>query len=109
MSASLGVEVKREGNGTRIMHQRISEIGPQFDQLPHDVQFTARNYAPVDTTELIDSIHVVKKGDDEYDIVVGAEHGIYVEYGTRYTAAQPFFARAARQEFRAFREAVLGG
>ena len=91
------------------MYRRISEIGPQFDQLPHNIQFTARNYAPVDTTELIESIHVVTKGEGEHDIIVGAEHGIYVEYGTRYTAAQPFFARAAREEIRAFKQAVLSG
>jgi HK97 gp10 family phage protein len=55
----------------------------------------ARAYAPVATGALRSSISsaTVKAG-KEAEVVVGAEHGVYVEYGTYKMAAQPFLAPA---------------
>lgn len=106
-----------------------------------DLQATAISFAPVDTGFLKNSIYVVTqdhsdygsggflgKGDaellDEVDtpddaysanVAVGANYGIYVEMGTRYQPAQPYFFPAvefARGEFEDAMAAIedkLGG
>jgi len=43
-----------------------------------------RNFAPVDTGLLEDSIKVVKIGNNKYMIVVGVPYGVFMEYGTKY-------------------------
>lgn len=57
-----------------------------------DVQAQAASNAPVRTGFLKNSIHI-ENGDDDLskNVVVGANYGIYVEMGTRYMAAQPYF------------------
>lgn len=47
--------------------------------------------APVDTGFLMNSIQARKIGPAHWRVTVGAEYGIYLEYGTRHMAAQPFF------------------
>lgn len=49
----------------------------------------ARRRAPVDTGELRDSIAA-----HDNEVIVGAEHGIYNEFGTYKMAPQPFFLPA---------------
>lgn len=79
-----------------------------------DIATTARTLAPVDTGFLVNSIYVnaydvstyadatgvsskllpeCDNPPDEFTayVAVGAEYGEYVEYGTRFMAAQPFF------------------
>lgn len=55
----------------------------------------ARSHAPVRSGELRDSI-AVQPGDSGLSklIVVGAPYGIYVEFGTRFMAAEPFLLPA---------------
>ncbi len=57
-----------------------------------EVSQDAQRYAPVETGELRESIHV--EGDR---VVAEADHAVYVEYGTRYMDAQPFLRRALYQ------------
>lgn len=57
----------------------------------------ARSIVPVDTGTLRDSIEVVANGDTA-DVVVGAEYGPYVEFGTSDTPAQPFLRPALDSE-----------
>lgn len=40
---------------------------------------------------LMNSIQAEKVGRSHWRVTVGAEYGLYVEYGTRHTRAQPFF------------------
>lgn len=56
-----------------------------------DIASIARSNAPVATGELRDSIEAVPVNQYNAEVRVGAEHGIYVEYGTYKMAAQPFF------------------
>jgi HK97 gp10 family phage protein len=48
---------------------------------------------PVDTGELVSSIHVEGDGDTVY-VTVGTDHWSYVEYGTSRMRAQPFIRPA---------------
>jgi HK97 gp10 family phage protein len=41
------------------------------------------------------SIKPMSLGKLKWKVIVGADYGFYVEYGTRYMAAQPFFRPAA--------------
>lgn len=46
---------------------------------------------PIDTGFLLNSIQSRKVGPAHWKVTVGAEYGIYQEYGTRHMRAQPFF------------------
>lgn len=61
----------------------------------------ARSLAPVRTGYLKSSIQIHGLGGTSYRVSVGAHYGKFVEYGTRYMHAQPFFTPAvelARRE-----------
>lgn len=66
------------------------------------LQVRARQLAPVDTGFLRNSIEVLKTGDLSAVVFVGAEYGVYVEFGTRRMRAQPFFTPAADEARRYF-------
>jgi HK97 gp10 family phage protein len=82
-----------------VVFNRFPEIAAKFPVQLHDavVQMTgiivqlAQANAPVDTGFLRDSI--VAEMIDEFSgtVTVGAYYGIYVEMGTRFMAAQPYF------------------
>ena len=59
-----------------------------------DIEAQAKTRAPVDTGFLKNSIQAVKISEGHWRVAVGAEYGIYVEYGTRRSAAQPYFQPA---------------
>lgn len=56
-----------------------------------DMQAHMQAHAPVDTGFLKSSIQAMKVGAAHWRVVVGAEYGVYLEYGTRFMRAQPFF------------------
>lgn len=58
----------------------------------------AQSLAPVDTGFLRDSIHVAP-GDGEMSssVIVEAFYGPFLEFGTRFMSAQPFFFPAVEQ------------
>jgi HK97 gp10 family phage protein len=62
----------------------------------------AKVLAPVDTGFLRNSIQALKTGDLSAVVFVGAEYGVYVEFGTRRMRAQPFFTPAADEARRYF-------
>lgn len=55
-----------------------------------DLEAAMKARAPVDTGFLRASIQASRKGKAHWEVVVGAEYGLYVEYGTAHTAPQPF-------------------
>lgn len=55
-----------------------------------DVEAQAKLRAPVDTGFLRNSIHTEQSSDLRAEVIVGAEYGLYIEYGTSRMAAQPF-------------------
>lgn len=46
---------------------------------------------PVDTGFLKNSVQAQKVGAAHWRVTVGADYGVYVEFGTRFNQAQPFF------------------
>lgn len=56
----------------------------------------AKNNAPVVSGELKNSIETVSDNGKSY-VVVGADHGGFVEFGTSKMAAQPYLAPAVRE------------
>jgi len=63
------------------------------EEIASDIVELARENAPVDTGELRDSIRVEVDGND-HTVVVGADHGAFVEFGTSKMAAQPYLGPA---------------
>ena len=54
----------------------------------------ARQEVPVDTGKLRDS-HAIEGGNGEYSVVADTPYAVYVHWGTRFMAANPWLARAA--------------
>jgi HK97 gp10 family phage protein len=63
----------------------------------------ARFLAPVDTGFLKSSIINRKVAPYHHKVRVGAHYGVYVEYGTRHMAAQPYFRPAIEMQKAIFR------
>lgn len=78
-----------------------------------DIMTFARMASPVLTGNLMNSIQVAIESMLTAIVTVGAEYGIYVEFGTRYMAARPYFMPAvelvAPQFEAALRNALAGG
>lgn len=72
-----------------------------------DIEAEAKKRAPVRTGTLRNSIQAVKgEGPLWYRVVVGAEYGVYVEWGTRFMAAQPYLRPAVTAVSPSFLEAM---
>ena len=71
-----------------------------------DLEAHAKSLAPVDTGTLKNSIQATKIGDARWRVVVGAEYGMYVEWGTVHSPAQPFFQPAINAVTPAFLSAI---
>lgn len=59
-----------------------------------DVEAQAKAKAPVDTGTLRNSIQARRTGPAAWVVSVGADYGVYVEWGTSRAAAQPFLRPA---------------
>lgn len=70
-----------------------------------DLEATMKSKAPVDTGNLKNSIQAVKLNSQAWRVIVGAEYGAYVEYGTVHTGPQPFFMPAVTLIIPQFRKA----
>lgn len=71
-----------------------------------DLEAHAKSRAPVDTGTLKNSIQATRVGAAHWRIVVGADYGMYVEWGTVNMAAQPFFQPAIQAVTPAFLTAI---
>lgn len=69
-----------------------------ISHLADDIADDAQRYAPVDTGELVNSIHVVQLGPKSARIVADAPHAGFVEFGTENMDAQPFMRPALYQK-----------
>lgn len=56
-----------------------------------DLEGQMKARVPVDTGFLKSSIQARKVGPAHWRVTVGAEYGLFVEYGTRFMGAQPYF------------------
>src|SRR6266700_5356466 len=99
---------------TGVVFNRFPEIAKAFPEQLHNVvvqtteiiQELAQSNAPVRTGFLRDSITTEMIDDFTGTVTVGAYYGIYVEMGTRFMAAQPYFYPAV-DEGRSRFEAAL--
>ena len=115
----LAVDVRQVGKLSGMSRALKTEIDALNRETAHKVAFLGRQYAPVRTGRLRNSIQVQPSGRfrDQYVVGVGAPYGKFVEFGTRRMRAQPYLRPAAervRQEYRqqaikAVRRAVRKG
>lgn len=73
-----------------------------------DLEAHAKTRAPVDTGTLKNSIQATRIGKAHWRVTVGVEYGLYVEYGTVKSRAQPFFQPAVLAVAPAFLRALKG-
>jgi len=87
------VKVEMEWTGDRVV-SNVEAASPRAVQAgAQRVEQTAKSTVAVDTGELRDSIRHEVSG-EEARIGAGAEHGIFVEFGTYKMGAQPFLRPA---------------
>lgn len=85
--------------------QVVEEMHDICDDAAEEILSTAQQLVPVDTGYLHDSIHHAGAGNPS-EVVVEAEYGPYVEYGTWKMAPQPYFWPAVEMERPVFIAAV---
>lgn len=73
-----------------------------------DIEAIAKTRAPVDTGNLANSIRARKISDTRWRVEVGAEYGLYVEYGTVRSGPRPYFMPAVDRVLPQFHKAWQG-
>lgn len=71
-----------------------------------DIQAGAQRRAPVDTGTLKASIQAKRISATHWEVWVGVDYGIYLEYGTVHMAAQPYLRPAVADVAAEFRKAM---
>lgn len=72
------------------------------------IRDSAKANAPVVTGYLKDSIESNSLAIGyEAEVTVGAEYGIYVEFGTRFMAAEPFLGPAFEEHWKELPDAIM--
>jgi HK97 gp10 family phage protein len=71
-----------------------------------DLQAQAQGRAPVRTGTLKGSIRAIQIDELHWVVVVGADYGLYVEWGTRYMNAQPYLQPSVMMMRPVFRAAL---
>lgn len=106
MSVTLNVSLtgtNKLGSIALGMEGKAAEI---IQKTAFDLQSRAQLYAPVDTGNLRASIQAKEVTKLHWQVIVGAEYGAYVEFGTRFMAAQPYLIPAADQVRDSFIQAM---
>jgi HK97 gp10 family phage protein len=97
----------------RIPSALNGQVLNMLNQTAHETVDLTQQLAPVDSGHLRASVKVQKEarpGSLKSIVEVGADYGIFVEYGTAHQEAEPFFTPALegmRPIFKQRREAVL--
>lgn len=89
-------QIKRKGP------QAVKAVDAVVQRSATRFEVNARKFAPVDTGHLSNSIYSVKVADMAARVVSPAHYSQYLEVGTRYMAAQPFFRPALDAELPMF-------
>lgn len=94
--------------GRKRLTKKMKKMGPaaakillqETDKSVVNIAEDAYDRAPVDTGELRESIKWIKSkpGGIAAIVLVGAKHGLFVEFGTINMAAQPFLIPAMQKE-----------
>lgn len=78
----------------RLAQALDANAGRALAALAFQVEGHAKNFAPVDTGALKNSIQAEQRGTLAWWVRDGVEYGIYQEFGTYRMAAQPFMIPA---------------
>ena len=81
---------KLDNMGPRVREALQQAIG----KIAKDIEADAKTTVPVDTGFLKNSILARQVTPMLWRVNVGANYGIYVEFGTRFMAARPYFVPA---------------
>lgn len=81
----------RLNNFPRIKAHMVMQAEAATGKAAMDIAAGAMRRAAIDTGFLRSSIQARKIGPAHWRVTVGAEYGIYVEFGTRFMGAQPYF------------------
>jgi HK97 gp10 family phage protein len=103
VSASVRVDFNHFGRIAAGLRPRAAQA---VAKAAHDIEGHAKAAAPIDTGFLASTIRARALGAYEWEVAVGAHYGIYVELGTRFMAAQPYFAPAIERVRPSFEAAV---
>jgi HK97 gp10 family phage protein len=94
-----GIEIVLDTRGLQqllgSMDDRAEKV---LDVAARNIERGAKEFAPVDTGALKNSIHVEKPGPLERIVGDGVNYGIYQEYGTSRMPAQPWLTPAVEKE-----------
>lgn len=102
-AVTIRVKTTRQyGSTDSVIKELTSGVNRVVYDMARGVAASARRRAPVDTGRLRDSIEATRVVPGHWVVTVGAPYGAYVEYGTRYMAAQPFFTPAVEEYRRQF-------
>ena len=95
MADGFTVDWRVEANDLPRLTGRLKVVADQVvAKAALDLEAQAKSRAPVDTGFLKGSIQARKVRDGQWEVTVGADYGLYVEYGTVHTRAQPFLGPA---------------
>lgn len=81
----------------RIKAAMPGAIAQTVSEAAHKCETYAKDVTPVDTGALRASIQAKKLAETEWEIAPNTEYAIYVEFGTRKMAAQPYMRPAAEK------------
>ena len=87
----------------KLTDERLRNLPRNLRQRGHDLVYRtaatiegqAKVLCPVDTGALRASIYVTEKGEMSAEVGPHMEYEMYVEYGTKHMAAQPYLTPAA--------------
>ena len=96
MSSSVRMRIKRANLLKQLRAGISSDSENAAEKYAKAVSKEARIIAPVDTGRLKKSIRAKKILPTRWEVRVTAPYAVYVEYGTRHMAAQPYLRPALR-------------
>ena len=91
------VKTRRVYGGTPSIIKNVKSNSARLSyNFAQTTEARAKQRVHVITGYLKSSIHREKVGDSHHRVVVGADYGVYEEYGTRYRPPHPYFRPAVR-------------
>lgn len=90
----------------RIVKAMEAKAGAIVAKTALDIQAGAQRRAPVDTGTLRASIQAKRINATTWEVYVGVDYGIYLEFGTRHMAARPYLRPAVAEVADQFRKAM---
>ena len=88
---------RKSGTWKKLANRIDVDTGHAVRTWAANVQRMSKAQAPVDTGYLRESIYSTRLGPKRWKVSVGATYGVYVEYGTRHMAAQPYFLPSIKE------------